>query len=392
MYYYDEETGTFIDEKGSDYTAANTSGDLFSDAGAQVIVYGPDGTVYGTPRQAENAGVSDYTYTPPRYSDDDYSTYYDFSYTPPGSSEENVFDDAGYSDANGAMVKNADGTFTYKTWAQLDEIAGVPAGTTYDGSAAASGVNVGAMLSKLGTSAYNALKNTFTDPKTGDINWRNMAAAAGGLYGLYQSQNQKEQPKTGYQGKIPQYEAVRERVANTYDPNRRPGSTAQNYFSGTKFVAPEGAEAARTAAREEAAGLEALNRINPARQERPVVQAAAGNQAVAQPVVNPASSVINTLPVPTYASGGIAEMARGRYLGGATDGMADKIPARIGGKQEARLSHGEFVIPADVVGHLGNGNSEAGAQRLYAMMDKIRKARTGTTKQGKQINPDKFLA
>jgi hypothetical protein len=72
--------------------------------------------------------------------------------------------------------------------------------------------------------------------------------------------------------------------------------------------------------------------------------------------------------------------------------MADKIPARIGDKQEARLSHGEFVIPADVVSHLGNGNSEAGAKRLYAMMDKIRTARTGTKKQGKQINPDKFLA
>jgi hypothetical protein len=322
--------------------------------------------------------------------DDDYSTYYDYTYTPPGSSEENVFNDAGYSDANGAMVTNADGTYTYKTWTQLDEIAGVPAGTTYDGSAAASGVNVGAMLSKLGTSAYNALKNTFTDPKTGDINWRNMAAAAGGLYGLYQSQ--QEQPKTGYQGKIPQYAAVRERVANTYDPNRRPGSTAQNYFSDTKFVAPEGAEAARTAAKEEAAGLEALNRINPARQERPVMQARAGNQAVAQPVVNPASSVINTLPVPTYAPGGIVTMAQGRYLNGPTDGMADKIPAQIGEKQKAALSHGEFVVPADVVGHLGNGNSEAGAQRLYAMMDKIRKARTGTTKQGKQINPDKFLA
>jgi hypothetical protein len=92
------------------------------------------------------------------------------------------------------------------------------------------------------------------------------------------------------------------------------------------------------------------------------------------------------------ASGGLAGMAQGRYLGGATDGMADKIPARIGDKQEARLSHGEFVIPADVVSHLGNGNSEAGAKRLYAMMDKIRTARTGTKKQGKQINPDKFLA
>jgi hypothetical protein len=71
--------------------------------------------------------------------------------------------------------------------------------------------------------------------------------------------------------------------------------------------------------------------------------------------------------------------------------MADKLPTTIDGKDPAALSHGEFVIPADVVGHLGNGNSEAGAQRLYAMMDKIRKARTGTKKQGKEINPDKYL-
>jgi hypothetical protein len=71
--------------------------------------------------------------------------------------------------------------------------------------------------------------------------------------------------------------------------------------------------------------------------------------------------------------------------------MADKIPSNIDGKQEAALSHGEFVIPADVVSHLGNGNSEAGAQKLYQMMDRIRQARTGTKEQGKQINPDKFL-
>lgn len=55
------------------------------------------------------------------------------------------------------------------------------------------------------------------------------------------------------------------------------------------------------------------------------------------------------------------------------------------------MSHGEFVIPADVVSHLGNGNSDAGARRLYEMMDRIRKARTGTTKQGKQVNPNKFM-
>ena len=250
----------------------------------------------------------------------------------------------------------------------------------------------GSWLSNLPQTVLNGLKGAFTKKVNGKdtTDWRAIAGAAGGLYGLYRSQQKPE--KTGYQGGIPKYEAVREKVANTYDPDRRPGSTAQDYFSSTKFVAPEGAEAARTAAKEEAVGLEALNKANPARQARPVLQAGAEKKEAEKSEVKPASSVIKDVPVSKYASGGIAEMAKGRYLAGATDGMADKIPARIGGKQEARLSHGEFVIPADVVGHLGNGNSEAGAQRLYAMMDKIRKARTGTTKQGKQINPDKFLA
>ena len=71
--------------------------------------------------------------------------------------------------------------------------------------------------------------------------------------------------------------------------------------------------------------------------------------------------------------------------------MADKIPASIDGMQEARLSDGEFVIPADVVSHLGNGNSNAGAKILENMMGRIRKQRTGTTEQAKQIEPKKFL-
>jgi hypothetical protein len=89
-----------------------------------------------------------------------------------------------------------------------------------------------------------------------------------------------------------------------------------------------------------------------------------------------------------FAEGG---MAKGRYLQGQTDGMADELPAQIGQDQPAALSHGEFVIPADVVSHMGNGNSDAGAKKLYQMMDKIRMARTGTKKQGKKINPDKFM-
>ena len=104
-------------------------------------------------------------------------------------------------------------------------------------------------------------------------------------------------------------------------------------------------------------------------------------------------------PAGKAVGGGIGslEMARGgrtlppRYLDGHSDGMADKVPAHIDNKRPAALSDGEFVIPADVVSHLGNGNSNAGAKRLYKMMDDIRAARTGNPKQGKQINPDKFM-
>jgi hypothetical protein len=86
------------------------------------------------------------------------------------------------------------------------------------------------------------------------------------------------------------------------------------------------------------------------------------------------------------ATGGLLEN-NGYYLGGSTDGMADEVPATISGDEPARLSDGEFVVPADVVSHLGNGNSDAGATQLYSMMDRVRQERTGTTMQGAQINP-----
>jgi hypothetical protein len=81
----------------------------------------------------------------------------------------------------------------------------------------------------------------------------------------------------------------------------------------------------------------------------------------------------------------------GRMLKGPGDGMSDSIPGVIGDKQPARLADGEFVVPADVVSHLGNGSTDAGAKRLYSMMDSVRKARTGTKKQGKQIKAEKYL-
>jgi hypothetical protein len=89
--------------------------------------------------------------------------------------------------------------------------------------------------------------------------------------------------------------------------------------------------------------------------------------------------------------GGYAAGGNSRLLKGPGDGMSDNIPATIAGRQPARLADGEFVIPADVVSHLGNGSTEAGAKKLHEMMNKIRKARTGNPKQGKQINPNKFM-
>ena len=89
--------------------------------------------------------------------------------------------------------------------------------------------------------------------------------------------------------------------------------------------------------------------------------------------------------------GGYAAGGNPRLLKGPGDGMSDNIPATIAGKQPARLADGEFVVPADVVSHLGNGSTDAGAKKLHAMMTNVRKARTGNPKQGKQINPNKFI-
>ena len=195
--------------------------------------------------------------------------------------------------------------------------------------------------------------------------------------------NNPQKPPVGYQGKIPELSAVRERVPMDAqaDLGRVPGSAGRRYFSDTQYAqrpsggAPTMAQA-RATAQQQAAAF------------------ANQNRTAANPNVNPdINPDIN--PNVGLAAGGIASAYNrphnGYYLGGATDGMADEVRANIDGTQEARLSDGEFVIPADVVSHLGNGNSDAGAKQLYGMMDKIRKARTGSTEQGKQINPQKFL-
>lgn len=155
----------------------------------------------------------------------------------------------------------------------------------------------------------------------------------------------------GYQGSIPEYTAIREQVTGRDDTDRRPGSGGRRYFSDTIYAKkPEGqqpmsVEEARAKAAAQAAG---------------------------------------------FMEGG-SVLRDGGYLQGDTDGQADLIPADIDGVQEARLSHGEFVLPADVVAMLGNGNSDAGAEALDEFMSMVRTKATGTPKQQKNIDADQVL-
>jgi hypothetical protein len=268
-------------------------------------------------------------------------------------------------------------------------------------------------------------------------------------YGINQSgANSANVPIVGYQGGIPEYEAVRERVPT--DPNRRAGGQNQRYFTDMQYAtSPEDKKAPTM---EEAQGIAAAQRNMLAQRNNPnaspppppAESAPVGgvpsiptpvegtpppqtggsyvdlgefggtvwlnndgsiSSGPNQPPINASPAVepsVNTTtpapppvgmapPVQAMAAGGIASAHQGYYLGGKTDGMADKVPATIDGTQEARLSDGEFVVPADVVSHLGNGNSDAGADQLHGMMDNVRMERTGNSEQGKQIDPNKFM-
>ena len=91
--------------------------------------------------------------------------------------------------------------------------------------------------------------------------------------------------------------------------------------------------------------------------------------------------------VQMMAHGGVSDLGDysdgGRLLKGPGDGVSDSINATIGGKQPARLAEGEFVLPARIVSELGNGSTDAGAKRLYQMMDRIQSDRKKTTGKGK---------
>jgi hypothetical protein len=184
----------------------------------------------------------------------------------------------------------------------------------------------------------------------------------------------------GYQGGIPNYTATRTMnpIPQTVDvparaavpatattpavsaapagtAPRRPGSGGVTYFSPITYTPVTTAAPAVTTA--------------------PTVTAAAGGMM--------ASGGVSTLG--GYSDGG-------RLLRGPGDGVSDSIPATIGSKQPARLADGEFVIPARIVSEIGNGSTEAGAKKLYAMMDRIQGARKKSIKNvAANTKADKYL-
>lgn len=370
-------------------------------------------------------------------SDQTYTGDYDFSSSDLSSigqgaediSSLNIYPDGygGYVDGNGNPVtisKNEQGDFVTNTGqlAPKTDALGNAFKESVAGGTPTIDTNLQSNIANLpgGAGFVNSIKGFFQKKDAqGNIlkdaqgnplyDWSKIIAAGTAAASL-SNLNKPNRPPTGYQGGIPSLQAIRSQIPGTYDPSRRPGSGGQRYFSDMAYVNPTDT-AAVTATKqriaEGASDIIAANKANPAYEARKNIVRTApestGMITMGAPS-KPASGVASILsaedekkrqvamnPIVKAAQGGLMGMAKGKYLRGDTDGMADKLNASIDNTQPAKLSHGEFVVPADVVSHLGNGNSDAGAKKLYQMMDKIRMARTGTKKQGKEINPDKFM-
>ena len=215
------------------------------------------------------------------------------------------------------------------------------------------------------TDALKSLGGLFTGDTGGKLG---QLAAFGGLATLLSRMGQTSQAPVGYQGGIPKFTYERTQTAPEMQrPTTmnaagqtvpyRPGQGGISYFTPGKFVpyTPPATEGQDTASGGSGSDT--------------VVGVAGGG----------------------YMPSGIAMLAGGRYLRGPGDGVSDSIPAKFERSgQPARLADGEFVIDARTVSEIGNGSSEAGARKLYAMMDRVHKARK-TAKRGEPSKADKYL-
>jgi len=234
----------------------------------------------------------------------------------------------------------------------------------------------------------------------------------------------------GYQGGIPKYTAQRTQYALPVTPLPADQRAKVTDESIKQFVNQQGLGADRVARAmykygitpERMAGITSL----PVADITKTYQQALGpNQSLANPIYGASgrrpgsggityfspmqytpvtASTATTTPAETvqaagggmmYSSGGISNLGGysdgGQLLRGPGDGVSDNIPATIGNKQPARLADGEFVIPARIVSELGNGSTDAGARKLYAMMDRIKASRSKAKNIAANTKSDKHL-
>jgi hypothetical protein len=281
------------------------------------------------------------------------------------------------------------------------------------------------IFDRLTGTAKDLFKQYIYNPSTGAINAAGIGTGLAGIYGLMGG-NQVQ--TGGYNKPIPKLTATREQVPYAADPNRRPGEAGRSYFTDTQYTAPADAAATQAAAKTQAQGIatavpQRTAQVNP--YEGKYKPAWNPPEPTAQVQSAPASGVAQLLPVPQaqgftpmaagggLAAGGfvvpadvvahlgngssssglalLAEKLNAKPIKGDGDGMSDSIPTHIDGKEKALVANDEAYISPEMVAKIGGGDGKAGSEKLYAMMEKIRKARTGNPEQGKQIDPEKFM-
>jgi hypothetical protein len=188
--------------------------------------------------------------------------------------------------------------------------------------------------------------------------------------------------------------AIQQRYNQTMGPNAqlghyRPGQGGITYFSPQKYYTQAPPVAADTTTTTTPAAT--TTSATPAATAPITAQDAFKATGVNDPAINGASGGM----MYSYNMGGITSLGGysdgGRLLKGPGDGVSDSIPASIGDRQPARLADGEFVVPARIVSELGNGSTDAGARKLYEMMDRVKSARSKAKNIAADTKASKYL-
>ena len=248
--------------------------------------------------------------------------------------------------------------------------------------------------------------NFFKDPSVDaaiDYAKEHPMATAAGAYGAYQMLKPDEKkPSEKSPGLIRPYEFSRTQRPEAYAVSPTKDSSERTYFTETftpltpyEAPGPEYRKAAEGGLMGLAVGgpVEQMAALNAVGANTGYPQAGINTPLYSNPMMQRPEAVNVISPSgdagvsaysgePKFASGGLSDLGGysdgGRLLKGPGDGVSDSIPAVIGQRQPARLADGEFVVPARIVSELGNGSTEAGARKLYAMMDRVQKARSKT--------------